>query len=339
MRFKELDALRGIAAMLVVLFHFTMNTEKQNLGFNLGVTGVDLFFMISGFVILLSLNHVKYSYQFVINRVSRLYPTYWACVTFTFLLINFTSIFRLTMTEFVHYLANMSMFQFYFRVDDLDGPYWTMIIEMIFYIVMLFLFHFKYLKYLNLIGMLSMSACVLMNVFYSDNVWVVIIMKGVPFFQFIPLFFAGTIFYTIYTTNKNHFKNYIMLACCLLSQISLFEYGGRSNGFVNQEEYAIMVLLYFIIFTLFVHGKLGFLVNRVTLFLGEISFALYLVHQMISVNYIIPYLTETTHLNFWLIRFIALVVVLILGTLITNYIGAPYSKKLKEKLNLMVHKK
>ena len=133
MRFKELDALRGIAAMLVVLFHFTMNTEKQNLGFNLGVTGVDLFFMISGFVILLSLNHVKYSYQFVINRVSRLYPTYWACVTFTFLLINFTSIFRLTMTEFVHYLANMSMFQFYFRVDDLDGPYWTMIIEMIFY--------------------------------------------------------------------------------------------------------------------------------------------------------------------------------------------------------------
>jgi peptidoglycan/LPS O-acetylase OafA/YrhL len=43
-RYKELDALRGIAAMLVIFFHFTMEKPEANLGFNLGITGVDLFF-------------------------------------------------------------------------------------------------------------------------------------------------------------------------------------------------------------------------------------------------------------------------------------------------------
>ena len=47
-RYKELDALRGIAALVVVLFHLTMEREQAKLGFELGVTGVDLFFIISG---------------------------------------------------------------------------------------------------------------------------------------------------------------------------------------------------------------------------------------------------------------------------------------------------
>ena len=55
-RLLELDALRGIAAMMVVLFHLTMNTAIEKFGFRYGVTGVDLFFIISGFVIFLTLN-------------------------------------------------------------------------------------------------------------------------------------------------------------------------------------------------------------------------------------------------------------------------------------------
>lgn len=53
--------IRGIAALLVVLFHFRADLNKvysqQDLGdllFGSGMSGVDLFFIISGFIIVLS---------------------------------------------------------------------------------------------------------------------------------------------------------------------------------------------------------------------------------------------------------------------------------------------
>ena len=50
-RDNVLDALRGIAAVMVVMFHLTIASGEPNYGLHLGVTGVDLFFIISGFVI------------------------------------------------------------------------------------------------------------------------------------------------------------------------------------------------------------------------------------------------------------------------------------------------
>lgn len=50
-RYLELDSLRGIAVLMVFLFHFVMITEEHYDWFVYGTTGVDLFFIISGFVI------------------------------------------------------------------------------------------------------------------------------------------------------------------------------------------------------------------------------------------------------------------------------------------------
>ena len=69
-RLLELDALRGIAALMVVLFHFTMDRPEMNLGFKYGVTGVDFFFIISGFVIFLTLSNTKNWKDFVQKRGS-----------------------------------------------------------------------------------------------------------------------------------------------------------------------------------------------------------------------------------------------------------------------------
>lgn len=333
MRYKELDALRGFAAILVALFHFGM--VKNDPLFNIGVTGVDLFFMISGFVILLSLQHVNRPLEFVINRVSRLYPTYWACVTFTFLLLvcRAIALSDWTAVDIVQYLGNMTMFQFYLRIPDLDGPYWTMIIEMIFYAVMLFLFRFKLLKFLNQIGVIIMLACVLMNVLYADNVWVIRIMWWMPLLQFWPLFLAGTVFYTIATTKTDtHVKEYSILLCCMICQILLFQYCGRSRSFIDQPEYIVMVSIYFMLFTLFVRGKLKFIVSPLTLFLGEISFVFYLIHQTLSLEFIQPFLINTFHVNYWVGCVFTLSIVIILSALITYKIGLVYSKKMKEKL-------
>jgi peptidoglycan/LPS O-acetylase OafA/YrhL len=94
-----------------------------------------------------------------------------------------------------------------------------------------------------------------------------------------------------------------------------------------------MLVIYFSLFILFVNNKLGFIVSKWSLFLGKISFALYLIHQYISIRVIIPYLVDDLHYNFWLASlFGALPVVILLASLITYFIEVPFSKKLKEKL-------
>jgi len=335
-RLKELDALRGLAALMVVFFHFTMGREQANLGFKVGTTGVDLFFIISGFVIYMSIGKVKTSLDFVINRVSRLYPTYWTCVSFTFVLIAVNSMFKNIgwgYSDIIGYLVNMTMFQFYFEIPSIDGTYWTMIIEMIFYLGILFLFHFKMLKYLNFIG-LSLTVLVVTATFFWPQTYLVTrVMYWIPLLQFIPLFLAGTVFYKIYTFKNKRIENYALLLVCLISQILLFNFAGGSKKYIIQSEYALMLIVYFTLFVLFVNNKLGFIVSKWSLFLGKISFALYLVHQYISIRIIIPYLVDDLQLNFWMASLlVALPVVILLAALITYFIEVPFSKKLKDKL-------
>ena len=86
-RFYELDLLRFFAAMAVVLYHYLFRGQQgdyipvrfTNLEdyAQYGYLGVNLFFMISGFVISLSAES-RTARQFVISRVVRLYPAFWA---------------------------------------------------------------------------------------------------------------------------------------------------------------------------------------------------------------------------------------------------------------------
>lgn len=67
-RFLELDALRGLAAMLVVMFHYSMNYSDLPVYriFKYGITGVDLFFLISGFVIFQSIKAANSGTEFLL---------------------------------------------------------------------------------------------------------------------------------------------------------------------------------------------------------------------------------------------------------------------------------
>lgn len=81
--YENLQLLRYLAAVGVVLFHTTgayISTHSSNTvnGFSWGAKGVDLFFVISGFVIATSyLNNPRPPIQFAINRISRIAPSYW----------------------------------------------------------------------------------------------------------------------------------------------------------------------------------------------------------------------------------------------------------------------
>ncbi|MGZ3919428.1 MAG: acyltransferase family protein [Bacteroidia bacterium] len=333
-RYKELDAMRGFAALFVMFFHYTTHTPHSLSFLELGVTGVDLFFIISGFVIFMSINKVRSAKEFMINRFARLYPTYWTVVTFTTLLILLANHLGITKEDLslYKYMANMTMFQHYLRAGNIDGTYWTMIIEMVFYIFIVLLFRTGLLKNILSIGL----ALLIVTTFW--DIWIknhsLLLYKQIrylfPLINHFPLFLAGIIFYKIANQSTRDYGLYVLLVICLPVQIMLYNNGGSAMNYISQLNYAIMVAIYFVLFLLFINHKLAFIVNRPALFFGRISFALYLIHQFLSIDFLIPILTKQVQLNFFIAAAIAFTVSVGISTLITYYIELPLNKYFKD---------
>ncbi len=334
-RLLELDALRGIAVILVVVFHLTMGREQAKY-FSVGVTGVDLFFVISGFVILLTLEKVKRWEDFVLSRFSRLYPTYCFCVTFTACMMITKSILTtgtLSGISLGQYLANMTMFQTYLGISDIDGSYWTMIVEMLFYIFMLSIFLLKKLDSIEVIGFFSLIPVFLYHLTLNTQYHIIHQALGryLPIINHFPLFLAGILVYKIKFDRPN-FLRYLGIVGCFMLQYNLFFDGGKSRFFIEQSFYGIMLLIYLLIVFIYTSNQLKFIVNRASLFMGEISYSLYLLHQFIALEIIIPAAMNYAHIDFWVASFvIALPVVILLAALINRYIEKPMTRYIRSK--------
>ena len=148
-RFAVLDGLRLCAAVMVMLYHYTaLPLARSGWGRPPGRTfpslwhltaygalGVQLFFVISGFVILMSCWGRSLA-DFVGSRVSRLYPAYWVCVTLTAVLLGVIWPGGPSSVTFGQYLTNLTMVQQSFGVANVDGVYWTLFVELCFYVLM-----------------------------------------------------------------------------------------------------------------------------------------------------------------------------------------------------------
>jgi peptidoglycan/LPS O-acetylase OafA/YrhL len=145
-RLAALDALRFLAAAAVVLYHFTGRTssawgagQAERLGgvgrwTAYGSLGPELFFVISGFVILMTA-WGRPTAQVVASRVARLYPAYWVAVLATgvLLLVLWPEGKAVTPQQV---LVNLTMVQAAVGVDHVDGVYWTLWTELRFYLLL-----------------------------------------------------------------------------------------------------------------------------------------------------------------------------------------------------------
>jgi len=136
-RIKAIDALRGIAACMVMLSHLmpvpadtlvAQLVAALNWLFQHGQTGVLLFFLISGYVVPSSLlghpdAHLR---RFVVSRVMRLYPAYWLSIALAVALLP-------DPPGLTHIAANITLGQRFLGIEDLIGVYWTLQVEMVFY--------------------------------------------------------------------------------------------------------------------------------------------------------------------------------------------------------------
>lgn len=140
-RIYQIDLFRFLAALNVVFFHYffrgysadnlsNLNFSEISNFFKYGYLGVDLFFIISGFVISLSIKD-RSLINFFISRISRLYPIYWISVLFTFIVIILFGAPRYN-ADIKQFIFNLTMFQNYLKVESMDTVYWTLYIEMVF---------------------------------------------------------------------------------------------------------------------------------------------------------------------------------------------------------------
>jgi peptidoglycan/LPS O-acetylase OafA/YrhL len=326
-RLRELDALRGIAVMLVVLVHFTLENDQAKPIFKLGVTGVDLFFMISGFVILLTLEKTKNWQDFIVSRFSRIYPAYWASVSLTAVatilmnVLNNQSWVDLP----IKYLANMTMFQNYFKIDDLDEAYWTLQVEVLFYLFMMIVFVSKKLKKIEIISCFALIPVIGYHLLLNTK-FHVLHMRLENYLSLLghfPLFFAGILFYKMKFEQVTRTR-YVLMILCLIIQYILFFDSGTGHYRISQLEYGSMLIIYFTLFVLYVKDKLNFVVNPLTLFLGDISYNLYLLNNFLGVEFITPLLVKYAKLNFWVASFgVALPVILVVAILTNRYVEKP----------------
>lgn len=144
-RVNEIDLLRFLAAMAVVLFHYAFRgyaaDDLSVLNYpslipvaKYGYLGVDLFFMISGFVILMTAANASLK-GFVVSRIVRLYPAFWACCTITFLMVLVFGGDRFA-ASWPEYVVNMiTLGRDAFGLRSIDGAYWSLQVELRFYVL------------------------------------------------------------------------------------------------------------------------------------------------------------------------------------------------------------
>ena len=143
-RLAALDGLRLLAAFSVLAYHYTgINRDywgaKPLVEFptlhhlsRYGYLGVELFFIISGFVILMTA-YDRTVQSFVASRVARLYPAYWVAILITFLLQQFWTGGRTP--TLLEALGNLTMAQNAYGFTDVQGAFWTLWVELRFYLL------------------------------------------------------------------------------------------------------------------------------------------------------------------------------------------------------------
>jgi peptidoglycan/LPS O-acetylase OafA/YrhL len=317
-RLYEIDALRGAAVLCVVLYHyfFRYNELYGHKGIDSswiesGHFGVELFFIISGFVIYWTLDSTEKPLDFIISRFSRLYPIYWVAVLTTYVFILCFGL-EGRETDLYDALLNLVMFHEYFRVPHVDGVYWSLTVELTFYfwIFVLYLFNKSdkadlYAIPILLISITSFSGLV----HYPGEIYKLFILKSIPFFT------AGICFFKIKNTRENY-QTYVALILSLLATIPIYGL-----------EYFYVFIGMFLLFYLLITDFLKFLNNKYFIYLGGISYSLYLLHQ--NIGYIIINEMYKYQLPGWLAISSALFATISLSIIFTYKIERPIIKKIR----------
>lgn len=157
-RLAWIDSLRGLAIVSVMLFHLTAHYSTKYpqhplsgsapFVFAGGWIGVYLFFLISGYIIYLTIQNKRGAIHFLIARLSRLVPPFWTSIALVLLLeLAHQAIFQIPYRHGTFAVfANALMIPDELHAPELQGAYWSLFVELKFYLGFALLWRFSNLK-------------------------------------------------------------------------------------------------------------------------------------------------------------------------------------------------
>ena len=159
LRIVELDGLRGIAALWVVFYHLWGAIQKREVGwvpdaigefFHVGFLGVDIFFVLSGFVITYSVANIQVTStfvpRFILRRSVRIDPPYWAAIALAIAFMLLKNVFfpseSVALPSFEKLTAHVFYLQDILGYGNISSVFWTLCLEFQFYLIFGILYHF-----------------------------------------------------------------------------------------------------------------------------------------------------------------------------------------------------
>jgi peptidoglycan/LPS O-acetylase OafA/YrhL len=305
-RIKYLDGLRGIAIFLVILSHYWGMAAPDILPFGdkfehvrivrQGWVGVELFFLISGFVILTTIERCQDIKQFVYRRWLRLFPTMLLATILT-ILFNWTvqPVPRFANTDWMDALPGLtfvapSFFNLIPNIDvkSLNGSFWSLYTEVAFYIIFgasFFLFGWRKavlvifaVGLFALIGRHALAVAGVVGIgarIIEPFEWV-----GLKFFLW---FVSGILF-----AKSQHLQNELIFGlACFFGLLAAFVVSPNLQPLQMDDRYAMTAVLGLFATALKWPGLQRLLECRPLLFLGAISYPLYLIHESIGLGMIV----------------------------------------------------
>jgi peptidoglycan/LPS O-acetylase OafA/YrhL len=322
-RIVELDSLRGIAAGLVLVYHFTnwptFHQEKiRGLPYIAwGRHGVVLFFVISGYVIFMTATSGG-PREFLTSRIARLFPAYWFCVMLTYVVTSLHAGIAVGFYNQPPGLAgaafNLTMLQKFFNINDIDDSYWTLALELSFYGYILLLVAASNLHRIELWCLAWLMVDVIGIVYDLPPPFdaILLLERG-------HLFIAGMMLFRIHE-NPRRWLSWLVLGVAA-SWTVFFSQMYSSTWF----ELAAIALVAVAVFR-----RPAILRLRILLWGGTLSYPLYLIHQ--NIGFVVMYWLHAAGLPQLAIFSIAVATSILLAALISQYVDIPGQRVLRKVL-------
>jgi peptidoglycan/LPS O-acetylase OafA/YrhL len=278
-RLDNIDAMRAVAIIGVVLFHYTSHWPAELLradhmphGFDYGWAGVDLFFMVSGYCIFMTLEHCRTLAAFWARRFARLQPAYMVAVLVTFVTVT---VFGLPGNEVSPLVAagDLLWFDIHPAWGYVDGAYWSLVAEVEFYFWFGLIYFLVRGRNVSLAwSVFAIAGSILLHA--EELGWrlghpLTVAARSVLIAPYAPAFLIGLIAYEY----RGRFTPGAVVALAIAMTLLLVS-----------PRYTILPWLGIAIAVgaLLAFRMTGVRLPRAVTFIGLISYSLYLVHQFIG---------------------------------------------------------
>ncbi|MFC8275946.1 acyltransferase family protein [Streptomyces sp. NPDC057271] len=337
-RLYALDGLRLSAAVMVVAFHYmaiggawpTPVDELFPQVFPIasyGYLGVDFFFLISGFVICMSAwgRPLK---DFFVSRVVRLYPAYWFAVIATSVAVTVIPGGR-DHLPWNDILTNLTMIQDPLGVPPVDAVYWTLFVELRFYLVFALLAWWGLTYRRVLLFCCVWGAATIMVAPAPPGPLRLLVMPEYSWF-----FIAGMAFYLMYRFRPNLMLFGIVAVCYCASLAPTIDRFKRLTLPGDRPAWPVLVLLavFFGVMALVATGKLSGIQWKWLSIAGALTYPLYLLHEFIGWEFFHYFSRTAPHVSPWVLVTAVFLGMLVLSYLVHRVVEKPLSRYLKRNL-------